>query len=99
MIVDRLLQRDELERHRETINDWLRRNFIDPELVAMRWISIERNGSFPFIRYHRHKVDAEGCKMVDPDHPNETWTEVAEQPMIAQLPDLPITEGHHHPGG
>lgn len=88
MTVIRLLLREELDANREAICEWLTANHIDPRHVDPAWISIEIYAGQTLIRWKGIKRTLDGRALVDPDNPNQHWTEPLQNQLIVEL-DLP----------
>ncbi|CAM5681742.1 hypothetical protein ADK47_24400 [Streptomyces rimosus subsp. rimosus] len=83
-----LYRTDDLHEHREALCEWLKANNAAPHTVALRWISVEDDGSQRSIRFHTFRTTATGSRLIDPDDPSQAWTEERTAPLRTDLPKV-----------
>ncbi|MFG2826100.1 hypothetical protein ACGFWI_01235 [Streptomyces sp. NPDC048434] len=84
-----LYRHDDLTEHREALCPWLKANGIDPDTVAMDWISVEEDAGQRVIRYRTFKVTPDGRRLDDPDDARQGWRVERTTPLQTGLPAGP----------
>ncbi|MER7155433.1 hypothetical protein [Streptomyces lydicus] len=84
-----LYRPDDIAEYREALCEWIKVNGLDPKAVSDRWISVEEHDGRRVIRYRAFKHTPDGRRLVDPDDPDQAWTEERTAPLLTDLPEGP----------
>ena len=80
-----------LSAHRVELALWLRANGITPGDVPLHHpIRVEEGDQHTVIHYRTFVLTADGHRQLDPDNPDQAWTEPHAAPCTTPLPDLAL---------